>query len=78
MPPRHGKSELVSRYFPAWYLGTHPDKRIILASYEADFAATWRERYASRLGPLRVGRNVRIVDEPIEFGKGELKYAEND
>ena len=41
MPPRHGKSELVSRYFPAWYLGTHPDKRIILASYEADFAATW-------------------------------------
>lgn len=41
IPPRHGKSELVSRYFPAWYLGLFPDKRIILASYEADFAATW-------------------------------------
>lgn len=41
MPPRHGKSELISRYFPAWYLGAFPDKRIILASYEADFAATW-------------------------------------
>ena len=24
MPPRHGKSELVSRYFPAWYLGYVP------------------------------------------------------
>ena len=24
MPPRHGKSELVSRYFPAWYLGRSP------------------------------------------------------
>lgn len=41
MPPRHGKSELVSRYFPAWYLGTFPDRRIILASYEADFASSW-------------------------------------
>lgn len=41
MPPRHGKSELISRYFPAWYLGTYPDRRIILVSYEAGFAASW-------------------------------------
>ena len=41
MPPRHGKSELISKYFTAWYLLTNPDKRIILSSYEADFAATW-------------------------------------
>ena len=44
MPPRHGKSELVSKAFPAWYLGTFPDRRIILASYEADFAAGWGRR----------------------------------
>jgi predicted phage terminase large subunit-like protein len=41
MPPRHGKSEMVSRYFPAWFLGTFPHKRVILTSYEADFARTW-------------------------------------
>ncbi len=41
MPPRHGKSELISKYFPAYYLATNPDKRIILTSYEADFASTW-------------------------------------
>jgi len=41
MPPRHGKSMLASQYLPAWYLGTRPDKRIILASYEAKFAASW-------------------------------------
>jgi len=41
MPPRHGKSEMISKYFPAWYLGHHPDHRIILSSYEADFAASW-------------------------------------
>jgi predicted phage terminase large subunit-like protein len=41
MPPRHGKSEMISKYFPAWYLGHHPDHRVILSSYEADFAASW-------------------------------------
>src|SRR4029453_6859515 len=41
MPPQHGKSELCSKFLPAWYLGRHPDRRVILCSYEADFAASW-------------------------------------
>ncbi len=41
MPPQNGKSELCSRYLPAWYLGRYPDRRVILTSYEADFAAGW-------------------------------------
>ncbi len=41
MPPRHGKSEMASRYTPAWYLGRFPSRRVILASYEADYAASW-------------------------------------
>ena len=44
LPPRHGKSWLVSNFFPAWYLGIFPDKRVILTAYEADFAATWGRR----------------------------------
>lgn len=31
-PPRHSKSEIASRRFPAWYLGRHPDRQIICAS----------------------------------------------
>ena len=31
MPPQHGKSELVSRRFPAWMLGKKPDLRLIAA-----------------------------------------------
>jgi predicted phage terminase large subunit-like protein len=41
MPPRHGKSQLCSRYFPAWFLGKYPEARVILCSYEAGFAANW-------------------------------------
>lgn len=41
MPPRHGKSELISRYTPAWFLGNYPDKKVMLASYADTFAAQW-------------------------------------
>lgn len=37
-PPRHGKSELVSRRFPAWVLGRNPDLFVIAASYSATLA----------------------------------------
>lgn len=41
MPPRHGKSYLVSVWFLVWWLNLRPSARIILASYEATFAASW-------------------------------------
>jgi predicted phage terminase large subunit-like protein len=41
IPPRHGKSEFLSYWFPVWYLETFPDKRIILCSYAAELAASF-------------------------------------
>jgi predicted phage terminase large subunit-like protein len=38
LPPRHGKSTLVSRYFPAWHLGRHPEEREIAISYAGRLA----------------------------------------
>ena len=38
LPPRHGKSLLASQIFPAWYLGHHPDREIISATYGQDFS----------------------------------------
>lgn len=50
-PPRHGKSEFLAKWMPAWYLGCFPENRVILTSYEANFARQW-------------GRKVRnILDE---------------
>jgi len=37
-PPQTGKSELVSRRFPACALGRNPDIRILSASYSASLA----------------------------------------
>jgi predicted phage terminase large subunit-like protein len=38
MPPRHGKSTLGSQFFPAWYLGTFPDRQVILTSATDELA----------------------------------------
>ena len=38
MPPRSGKSEIVSRRFPAYFLGKYPDLSIISVSYSATLA----------------------------------------
>lgn len=52
MPPRHGKSELVSRRLPAHFLGLEPDSPVILVSYAADLAS-------------RMNRDCqRVMDDP--------------
>lgn len=54
MPPRHGKSELASRRFPAWYLGRNPNKHIISASYNSDLSTDF-------------GREVRNLMASADF-----------
>lgn len=55
MPPRHGKSELCSVQFPAWYLGRNPRKEIISVSYSAELA-------------MDFGRKVRNIVTSMGFG----------
>ena len=38
VPPRHGKSELATKKFPAWMLGKHPEWPIMVASYSGELA----------------------------------------
>ena len=54
MPPRHGKSQLASRLFPAWCLGRNPRTQIIAASYNSDLANDF-------------GRDVRNIVGSPEF-----------
>jgi hypothetical protein len=56
VPPRHGKSELASRRFPAWYLGRHPSKQFISASASATLAEDF-------------GRDVRNLIASEEYGQ---------
>ena len=82
-PPRYGKTEQVSRLFPAWLLGRLPDSRIILASYGADLAEAdskaIREyvsspRYAAVFGTrsIRGEEAVRLSEDSRKKSSWEL------
>jgi hypothetical protein len=78
-PPQYGKSELVSRSFPAWYLGRNPTHKIILASYGESLAfnlstdarnkvqdpafATIFGEKSSYKKPVKISRNSKSVKE---------------
>ncbi len=62
VPPQHGKSEFWSKYVPSWIIGNWPDTRVILTSYEGDFASTWGRKSRDLLeeyGPDTYGIRVR-------------------
>jgi len=52
--PRFGKSQLTSIYFPAWFLGNFPDKKVMLVSHTADLAVDF-------------GRKVRNLVDTDEY-----------
>lgn len=62
MPPRMGKSELISRYLPAWYLGTFPDRQVILVSFGKELAEGHGEaarELLTEFGPPVFGVSVK-------------------
>ena len=66
MPPRHGKSELASKNFPAWHLGRHPSHEFIACSYNLSLA-------------MGFSRKVKqIIEDPAYQGVFETKLDPNN
>lgn len=40
-PPRSGKSELVTKMLPLWWLAHHPHHQVVAAAYGSDLAKNW-------------------------------------
>lgn len=69
MPPRHGKSLMVSDYFPSWVLGKNPTLEIISASYSVGLPTK-----ASR----RIKDRIQSEDYQAVFPDTQLhKHAQN-
>lgn len=68
LPPRHGKSQLVSRCFPPYLLGKHPSWEVIAATYNDQLSCDF-------------GRDVRsILADPLYqelFPEVELRKDSN-
>jgi predicted phage terminase large subunit-like protein len=81
-PPRHGKSELASHYFPAWYLGKFPQHRVLLASYEAEFAESWGrktratfEQWGEHIFDLKISKRSKAANRWDIHGKTGGMYT---
>lgn len=61
MPPRHGKSERVSKKFPAWHVGRNPTDEIILASYSIDLS-----RGFSRISRDTLTSNHNVFEAKVD------------
>ncbi|KQU22392.1 hypothetical protein ASG61_23085 [Bacillus sp. Leaf75] len=83
MPPRHGKSEVSTKKFPAWVLMRNPTWEMIISSYSADLAFdfskiardTFKE-HAQTLYNVNVSRESGAVGRwGIEGYRGGLAAA---
>jgi predicted phage terminase large subunit-like protein len=50
MPPRHGKSLIVSQHMPAWFLGRNPSREVICATYAQEKADDWGREVRNQVG----------------------------
>lgn len=62
-PPRHGKSQLMSLWTPAWLMMNRPTQNMILASYEAEFAAKWGRGVRNLISEWGHLYGVRLADD---------------
>ena len=63
MPPRHGKSEMLSHWTPVWFLANWPWKSVGLASYAADFAGTWGRKARDSVVENQLQMGLRVRDD---------------
>lgn len=83
LPVRHGKSTYCSWLVPAWYLMTHPGRKVILAGYEKEFANEWAvkvQRVIAEFGERIAGVTLGSIKRQDHFTLapphgGELRTA---
>lgn len=71
MPPRHGKSNLVSEIFPAWYLGRRPEEQVMFTTYAQDLADGFGRKVRNAVADPRHTRSFpdSILSEDSQSAK---------
>lgn len=70
--PRHGKSQLTSLFYAAWYIGNNPTHKIILASHTAELAVDFGRKIRDLLADPRFQQifpNVALSKDSKSAGR---------
>ncbi len=83
MPPQHGKSEQISRLFPAWYMGKQPWKNLMFGTYSQDFAQDFgaqvrarmqHPRYAMVFPGVELRKDSTAKDHQVTTAGGQMAF----
>lgn len=83
IPPQHGKSQLTSRNFPAWFMGRNPWKNLMLGTYNQDFANEFGDdvrsimnllQYAEVFPGTRLRTGAKAKDHMVTEKKGKMSF----
>jgi predicted phage terminase large subunit-like protein len=69
LPVRHGKSVIASQLFPAWFVGRHPERDVILASHSEDLAVRNSRVAKSLTQDDRWPFDVRLASDSASVGR---------
>lgn len=70
LPPRHGKSELASKNFPAWHLGRHPQHEFIACSYNLSLAMGFSRKVKQIIGDPSYSK---VFDTRVDPGNASIE-----
>ena len=72
IPPRHGKSQLVSIYFPAWFLGRNPTMKVMMVSHTTDLAVDFGRKVRNLISSpqyKKIFPNVQLASDSKSAGR---------
>lgn len=83
IPPQHGKSLIISRLFPSWFVGRNPHKNLMLGTYNQDFANEFGDdvrniiespQYADVFHNMSLRKGSRAKDHMVTSEGGKLSF----
>lgn len=78
MPPRHGKSHLVSEHFPAWYMGRNPNKKLMMVSHTSDLAVDFGRKVRNSMATSKyadIFPSVTLAKDSKSAGRWNTNHA---
>jgi predicted phage terminase large subunit-like protein len=78
IPPRHGKSQLVSIYYAAWYMGRNPSHKVMLVSHTTDLAVDFGRKIRNLIATPKyrdVFPDVQLASDSKSAGRWNTNHG---
>jgi len=78
IPPRHGKSHLISTLFPAWFLGKFPNKKVMMVSNTTDLAVDFGRKVRNIIADAKYATifpGISLAADSKSAGRWSTNYG---